>query len=355
MQTEIARRLLAWYRAAARRLPWRGSPDPYAVWVSEIMLQQTRVDTVLPYYQRWMERFPSLQSLAAAGEEEVLRLWEGLGYYSRARNLHKAARQVVEGHGGQLPRDVAGLRRLPGVGAYTAGAIASMAFGADEPTLDGNIRRVLARVFNLELPAKSPEGERRLWGWARENLPEGQAGDYNQAWMDLGASICTPQRPACLVCPLANLCQAHQLGVEVQRPILPEKAPVPQLTVTAAVIARDGCVLIARRPQEGLLGGLWEFPGGKLEAGESLEACLAREIREELGCQVGVGAELGVYHHAYTHFKVTLHAFACQLMAGEPQALQHSALAWAEPARLGDYPMGKIDRRIARQLDGEAG
>nr|HMN62198.1 A/G-specific adenine glycosylase [Anaerolinea sp.] len=209
MLSEVSRRLLAWYRQSARKLPWRGSRDAYAVWVSEIMLQQTRVETVIPYFERWMERFPTLRALAEASEQDVLRVWEGLGYYSRARNLHRAAQRVVEQYGGQVPPARADLERLPGVGAYTAGAIASMAFGLDEAALDGNIRRVLARVFNLDLPARSPAGERRLWELAREHLPPGQAGDYNQAWMDLGASICTPQKPTCLVCPLVEVCQAH--------------------------------------------------------------------------------------------------------------------------------------------------
>ncbi len=256
----------------------------------------------------------------------------------------------MEQYGGAIPADRAGLERLPGVGAYTAGAIASMAFGLDEAALDGNIRRVLARVFNLDLPAKSPEGERRLWALAREHLPPGQAGDYNQAWMDLGSSICTPQKPACLVCPLAAVCQAHALGVEELRPILPVKAAVPHYTVAGAVIRRDGRVLIARRPQDGLLGGMWEFPGGKLEDGETLPACLAREIREELAAEVSVGEEIGVFRHAYTHFKVTLHAFECRLNGDEPRALEASALAWVGLDELEHYPMGKIDRQISRCL-----
>lgn len=350
MLSEVSRRLLAWYRQSARKLPWRGSRDAYAVWVSEIMLQQTRVETVIPYFERWMERFPSLRALAEASEQDVLRLWEGLGYYSRARNLHRAAQQVVEQYGGQVPPGRADLQSLPGVGAYTAGAIASMAFGLDEAALDGNIRRVLARVFNLDLPARSPAGERRLWELAREHLPPGQAGDYNQAWMDLGATLCTPQKPACLVCPLAEVCQAHALGVEEQRPILPEKAAVPHHTVTAAVIRRDGLVLIARRPSSGLLGGLWEFPGGKLEPGESLPDCLMREIREELATSVQVGAEIGIFKHAYTHFKVTLHAFECELAGPEPRAIGASELAWVGVGDLDGFPMGKIDRQISRKL-----
>lgn len=350
MASLLSEKLLEWYDRSARSLPWRGQTDSYAVWVSEIMCQQTRVDTAIPYYLRWMERFPSVAALAAAEEQDVLQAWEGLGYYSRARNLHRAARQVMEQFNGQLPADRAALEALPGFGHYTAAAVASMAFGLDEAALDGNIRRVLARVFDLRLPARSREGEQRLWQLAREHLPPGRAGDYNQALMDLGAQICTPRSPHCPACPLNALCEAKRLGVQAERP-LPEVRPaVPHYTVTAAVLHNDGRVLIARRPSQGLLGGLWEFPGGKLEEGESLPDGLRREIREELAVEIEVGAELGVYQHAYSHFRITLHAFRCTLRQGEPQALAASELRWVAPADLGQFPMGKIDRQIARRV-----
>lgn len=350
----IAGPLLTWYDQNARSLPWRGHADPYAVWVSEIMLQQTRVETVIPYFERWMQRFPTLAALADAGEQDVLRAWEGLGYYSRARNLHRAVRQLVQHGDGQVPRQRAELEKLPGVGRYTAGAIASIAFGQDEPALDGNIRRVLARLFDVRLPARSPEGERRLWELAAQTLPPGRAGDYNQALMDLGSSICTPRAPACLACPLVGVCQAYALGVQEERPVLPARPVVPHITVSAAVIRRDGQVLIAQRPAQGLLGGLWEFPGGKVEEGETLEDGLRREIVEELDAAIAVETPFGVYHHAYTHFRVTLHAFLCRLTGGEPRPVQPSALCWVAPDDLRKYPMGKIDRQIARRLAGEA-
>lgn len=335
-------------------MPWRGQADPYAVWVSEIMLQQTRVETVIPYFERWMARFPSVRALAEADQQEVLQAWEGLGYYSRARNLHAAAKKVMVEFGGKVPDDVQGLRRLPGVGPYTAGAIASIAFGRDEPALDGNIRRVLARLFDVDLPLGSPATERRLWELAGEVMPPGRAGDMNQALMDLGATLCTPRAPDCGTCPLLKVCQAWQLGIQEQRPVVKPAAPVPHYVVTAAVIRRmDGKVLLARRPPQGLLGGLWEFPGGKLEPGEDLPGCLRREIREELGVEVEVGGGMGVYRHAYTHFRVTLHAFSCRVVNGEPRALHASELCWAGETELRGYPMGKIDRRIARRILGE--
>ena len=205
MVSSLTQLLLAWYRVHKRQLPWRGHPDAYATWVSEIMLQQTRVETVIPYFERWMKTYPTLNALAKANQEEVLVAWEGLGYYSRARNLHRAAQMVLSDFNGQIPDQAEVLCKLPGIGRYTAGAIASIAFGKDEPTLDGNIRRVLARVFNVDTPARSPEGERLLWELAGKYLPPGQAADYNQAWMDLGSAICTPRQPDCGRCPLESL------------------------------------------------------------------------------------------------------------------------------------------------------
>ena len=317
------------------------------------MLQQTQVETVSPYYQRWMVRFPNLAELACAAEQDVLQLWEGLGYYSRARNLLKAARIVASDFGGHLPANSQALEKLPGIGPYTSGAIASIAFGLDEAALDGNIRRVLARVFDVVIPARSKTGEARLWELARQNLPAGRAGDYNQALMDLGATLCTPRNPACSLCPLKPICQASALGVQEQRPILEARPAIPHYIVTAAIIEDgDGKVLITRRPSKGLLGGMWEFPGGKLEAGEQMADGLKREILEELDAKIEVGIPFGVYRHAYTHFKVTLHAFLCRLSNGStPVLLEASEMAWVTPPELVDYPMGKIDRQISMRLE----
>jgi A/G-specific adenine glycosylase len=350
VSSPITKKLLNWYKGAARDLPWRDHPDAYAVWVSEIMLQQTRVETVIPYFERWMERFPTIAALASASQQEVLAVWEGLGYYSRARNLQRAAQEVVTNYGGQLPERAEELRRLPGIGRYTAAAIASIAFDQDEPALDGNIRRVLARLFDVDIPARSPEGERALWALAEAHLPPGMAGTYNQALMDLGATICRPRLPLCERCPLKENCQAFALGIQELRPVKSPKSPVPHHTVTAAVLEQEGTVLIARRPQEGLLGGMWEFPGGKLQDGEDLAACLQRELREELAVEVMVGEQVGTYRHAYTHFRVTLHAFRCRLVSGEPRAIEASEVRWVQPNELGEYPMGKLDRQIATEL-----
>ncbi|MBN2258671.1 MAG: A/G-specific adenine glycosylase [Anaerolineaceae bacterium] len=350
MKKRFGRLLLNWYDQNARRLPWRGSADPYAVWVSEVMLQQTRVETVTPYYLRWMERFPDIASLAAASDQEVLGMWEGLGYYARARNLWRAARRLVESGEGKLPADALDLEKLPGIGRYMAGAIASIAFGAHEPALDGNVKRVLARVFDLELPIDRPEGLKYLWSLAAELLPAGRAGDHNQALMDLGALICLARNPKCDECPLQAICQARRHDTRALRPVRSPRRAIPHITVVAALIWKDGLVLIARRPPHGLLGGMWEFPGGKQQTDESLTAALEREILEELDARIEVGIELGVYRHAYTHMRVTLHAFHCRLTGAAPRPLEASALAWVKPGELVNYPMGHIDRSIANDL-----
>jgi A/G-specific adenine glycosylase len=346
----FAGRLLDWYAKHGRSLPWRGSSDPYAVLVSEYMAQQTRVETVIPYYLRWMERFPSMQALADAPQEAVLKAWEGLGYYARARNLHKAARAILTDHSGQIPSSIDELRALPGIGDYTATAVASLAFGADVPALDGNLRRVLARVTALEEDPKSPKAMSRLTACARALLPPGRAGDFNQALMDLSNQICLPKLPHCPECPLTAFCEAFKQNRQADFPVKAKKAPVPTLTVTAGVLRSGHTVLLTKRPADGLLGGMWEFPGGKQEPGETLPECLARELREELDIEVRVGKEVGVFKHAYSHFKVVLHAFECEIVSGLPRPLASDGLEWVPVDRLGEYAMGKIDRMIAGKI-----
>ncbi|HID83774.1 MAG TPA: A/G-specific adenine glycosylase [Anaerolineaceae bacterium] len=350
----MAQQLLEWYARRRRSLPWRDHPDPYAVLVAEVMAQQTRLETVLPYFQRWMARFPTVEALARAEDQEVLALWEGLGYYRRARHLHRAAREIVARHDGHVPADPRDLMALPGIGPYTAAAVASIAFGRDVPVVDGNVLRVFARLFAVEAPVDTAAGRRTIERLAAEHLPPGQASAYNQALMDLGAQICTPRQPQCARCPLRDLCRAYAQGEPTAYPRRKPKRPTPHYTVTAAVIRRDGQVLLAQRPAEGLLGNLWEFPGGKVEPGESLEEALVREIHEELAATVQVEAPFGVYRHAYSHFKVTLHAFLCRLVAGEPRPVEAQTVRWVPLAALDEFPMGKIDRRIARRLQKEA-
>jgi len=349
MAAQFSRKLLAWYARHKRALPWRDEPDPYRIWVSEIMLQQTQVDTVIPYYQRWLARFPTLAALAAAPLNDVLAAWEGLGYYSRARNLQRAAQIVTAEHSGAVPHTLPELQALPGIGRYTAGAIASIAFGVDAPVLDGNVKRVLARAFDVQVDVKSPAGVAQLWALAESLVPRGRAGDYNQALMDLGATVCTPRAPACERCPVQALCVARQLGVQLERPVMPAPRARPERIYAAGVVHKAGRVLLGQRPADELLGGLWAFPAAECRAAETYEAALARAVRDEWGLEVSVGVRTQILHHGFTHFKLTLHVYDCRWRAGrvKPGATPRR---WVRPAQLEAYPMGKTDRQIAQAL-----
>jgi A/G-specific adenine glycosylase len=356
MMATPAAALLTWYDQHAADLPWRSSRDPYRVWLSEIMLQQTRIETVIPYYARFLARYPTVADLAAASLDEVLKLWEGLGYYSRARNLHRAAQQVVTQHQGQFPCTVADLLALPGIGRYTAGAIASICCGERVPVLDGNVMRVFARLLDLAEAVTLPAVQKRLWEQAADWLPLERVGDYNQALMELGQTRCTPRKPQCGQCPLQTQCLAFQRGTQAERPVKQKKAAIPHYDVAAGIIYDEqGRILIAQRPTEGLLGGLWEFPGGKQETGETLPACLQRELREELAIEVSVGELFVQVPHAFTHFKITLHAFECRYLGASPpydapQTLGAQAFAWVTPTEFARYSFGKADREVIAAL-----
>lgn len=351
--TAFADDLLRWYDALKVELPWRGERDPYRVWLSEIMLQQTQIETVKPYYARFLAAYPTFADLAAAPLDDVLKLWEGLGYYSRARNLHRAAQAVIVEHNGEFPQTAAALQTLPGIGRYTAGAIASIAFGERAPVLDGNVIRVFARLDDLADDVTRPATQAALWAVAEARLPDTRVGDYNQALMDLGRLVCKPRVPECADCPVRAYCRAYAKGTQLARPVKAAKRPNPHYDVTAGMIWNErGELLIAQRPLDGLLGGLWEFPGGKREADETLPDCLRRELREELAIDVEVGELFVVVKHGFTHFDITLHAFTCRLAAdsGAPQALGVRAWAWSTPEQLDAYSFGKADRQVIAEL-----
>ncbi len=349
--TALHEALLAWFAAHQADLPWRRRRDAYAVWVSEIMLQQTQVATVIPYFERFMAHFPTIHARAEASLDDVLKAWAGLGYYSRARNLHRTAQLLVAEYGGQFPSDPLQLQKLPGIGRYTAGAIASLAFGIAAPVLDGNVIRVLTRLFDIAEDVTQSRTRRALWHLATELLPAGQAGAWNEALMELGRCICTAPTPRCQECPLKAHCLAFANGTQPSRPVRQPRRRAPHYDVTAAVTRReDGRILIARRPPESMLGGLWEFPGGKREPGESLRECLRREIREELGIEIEIGEQIGTIHHAYTHFRITLYVFVCRHLSGEPRAIGCSEWAWVTLEDLDRYAFPVTDQKIIAML-----
>lgn len=347
--TELRQTLLDWYSQWGRDLPWRHTRDPYAIWVSEVMLQQTQVKTVIPYYERWLSVLPTIQALAAAEAQQVLKLWQGLGYYSRGRNLHRAAQIIQAEHGGQFPQTLAEVCHLPGIGRTTAGGILSSAFNQPQPILDGNVKRVLARLIALETPPQRALGQ--LWQISEALLDRDAPRAFNQGLMDLGATVCRPRQPDCSACPWTEFCQAHSLNLQQILPMRETRPPVPHKQIGVAVIWNDQQqILIDRRPAEGLLGGLWEFPGGKVEPGETVPECIVREIQEELGITVAVAEHLVTVSHAYTHFKVTLVVHHCQLISGEPQPLACEEIRWVDLTELDQYPFPVANLRIIEAL-----
>lgn len=318
MPTPLHRRLLDWYDAHPREMPWRGHPDPYAVWVSEIMLQQTQVETVRGYFPRFLEAFPTVAALAAAPQQAVLKAWEGLGYYSRARNLQKAAQRVAA-RGGPLPASAASWAELPGVGAYTAAAIASICFGEAAPVVDGNVARVFARRLAWSDDFRKPAARAKLAAWLQPHIEASKRpGDFNQAMMDLGATLCTPRAPACDRCPLRAACRARQEGRQGDFPVKPAKRTPPARAYVAALVRdADGRVLFVQRPTDGLLGGLWELPNAPITGAPARRDAL-RALREQTGLTVKDAAPLGTVTHAFTHFTQLLHVYEVRLKPGSP-------------------------------------
>lgn len=313
------------------------------------MAQQTRIVTVRERYDAFLATFPDVHALAAADIDAVLKAWEGLGYYARARNLHRAAREVVARYDGALPESPDALRSLPGIGPYTAGAIASIAFGLPEPAVDGNVRRVLSRVFDLERPTPRQldvETRALLNG---EGVP---AGALNQALMDLGGTVCLPRNPRCSDCPVRADCKARARGTWQQRPGKSPARQLPHWPIAIAALRRGDRLLIGKRPEEGLLGGLWEFPGGKIEAGETPEEAAARELREEMCIEAIIGRRIAIVPHAFSHFRITLHAFDASWVSGEPCGQAVTEWRWVRPGQLSDYAFPAANREIIRLLNG---
>ncbi len=348
--------LLDWFSANKRDLPWRRERDPYAVWVSEIMAQQTQMDRVVDYFNRFTALFPDVATLAAASEDAVLKAWEGLGYYSRARNLHAAARRIISEHGGAFPATFEAVRALPGVGDYTAGAVASMALGLDAVAVDANVLRVLARVCDIDVPVKEPAGRARAVALARELLPPGRAGDFNEALMEFGALVCRPKNPDCPRCPLTGVCQAAHLGIVPDRPVLSKSKDIIPLLVATGVLVHEGKAFIQKRLPAGAWGNLWEFPGGRIEQGETPEAAVVREFREETAFPTAVATKLAVIRHGYTTYRVTLHCFLLRLTDGAGATPPPPVLAaaqecrWVAPDELSRFAFPAGHRKLIDQM-----
>jgi A/G-specific adenine glycosylase len=347
---EIQEKLVQWFEENQRDLPWRKAYDPYQVWISEIMLQQTQVKTALPYFDRWMKALPDIRSVANAKEEKILKLWEGLGYYSRARNLQKAAKIIVEKHGGLFPDRFADILELPGIGRYSAGAIASIGFNQDFPVVDGNVIRVLARLFSFEENTRLPKNVERFWKWAEELIPAGKARYFNQGMMELGALICAPNNPKCVQCPLNKECAAHRNGTAENLPNRGESQKLISIRVTCAVIRNKGKIFIQKRPSHGLMGGLWEFPGGKAEKGETELKAIKREIKEELGITLRNIKKIDRIRHGYTKFDVDLHCFSADLGPGTLRLTAATEGKWVSPSALKKFPFPAADRKLIQKL-----
>lgn len=352
LSSEFTKKLIAWYKLERAHIPvpGRSERDPYPIWIAEVMLQQTQVETVWPYYRRWLDAFPDVASLARAELDQVLKLWEGLGYYSRARNIHKAAKSIVNDYRGEFPRTSRTLITLPGIGPYTSAAIASMAFQEAVPLLDGNVLRVMTRLLRISSVVSLASTKEKIKVDLAEFMDKNQPGQFNQALMDLGRVICLPRRPLCSDCPLNTFCQAYAAGAVERYPVKPLKAEMPHYNIVIGLIRKQGSLLIQRRPETGLLGGLWEFPGGKVEPGEDQKEALLREIREETALQVDINEKIATIKHAYTHFKITLTAYWCDWKSGTAQSLAATENRWVTQDKLQAFAFPKANLKILEKI-----
>lgn len=344
--TIIQRHLLNWYRQNRRQLPWRSTDNPYHIWVSEVMLQQTQVNTVLPYYREFLLQFPDIKSLASADLQDVLKAWEGMGYYARARNLHRAAKIVLQEHRGEIPASWEDFKKLPGVGDYIAAAVLSIAYNQPYAVIDGNVKRVLARVFQIEAPVNRSSSYKLFKDVAGRLLDLQNPSSFNQAMMELGAVVCKPQNPVCGRCPLQPECHAYRVGKVNEYPKRLKSKPVPEYHIVVGVVFKHNHVLITQRNSEGLLGGLWEFPGGKVRKNEDPETACIREIKEEVNLMVKIDSYLSRVKHAYTHFKITLDVFCCRYLKGKVRLNGPVDYRWIKLSEIERFPFPKANHKF---------
>jgi len=346
--------LLKWFLANGRKLPWRQLYDPYQVWISEIMAQQTQMGRVVPYFERWMGSYPDLESLAEAEEDDVLKLWEGLGYYSRARNILKAAKTIRERFNGEFPSSAEDISSLPGIGEYTTGAISSIAFNAPNVCIDANVKRVFARLLNMDLPFNAPAFHDRVKGEAEALLPEGHAREFNQALMELGQLVCM-KKPVCDMCPVQSFCLSLKRGVVDQRPVPASPREVVKVDVATGVLFHEGRVLIQKRRPDDVWPGLWEFPGGVIEEGEKPEDTVVREYLEEVELTVEPVEKITVVKYSYTKYRVTLHCYQCTSLVSAPSPVFHEAVegCFVQPQQLGQYAFPSGHRKLMEHMRGD--
>ena len=328
MPNKWVQALSLWFDHNQRPMPWRQTSSPYRTWVSEIMLQQTQVATVIPYFKRFTKRFPSITTLAQAPLDDVLKHWEGLGYYSRARNLHQAAIDLYQNNHAQLPKNFSDLLKVKGIGSYTAAAIASIAFEEAIPVVDGNVSRVFSRFWGLYDDIRLEKSKKQIFQKLKPFIQVSQASQFNQAIMELGALICKPHNPNCVDCPINHDCFAKRHNKQKELPVKSKAKKIPTLDVVVAIILKNDQFLIAKRPQNKMLGGLWELPGGKVENQEKPQDAVTREIKEEVNLKIKDLKELGKIRHSYTHFHLRMQAFSCQIKSGQEKALCSDQLRW---------------------------
>ncbi len=345
--------LISWFKDNGRDLPWRKAYDPYCIWISEIMLQQTQMDRGVEYYTRWMNRFPDIAAVAEAQEDEILKLWEGLGYYARARNLHAAAKQLMAEHEGVMPCNPKELLSLPGIGPYTAGAISSIACNTDISAVDANVIRVYSRIFDIDTPVKESKTKKNIENIAIQLLPAGQARVFNQALMDFGGMICRPRQPLCGECPISSLCRANSRGTVEDRPILDKAKKTLVIEMATGMLEEEGRLFIQQRKSDDIWGGLWEFPGGRLEDGEAAEEAVVREYREETGFTVNVCKKITTVTHFYTRYKVILHCFSCKLGSRSPlpELTAAQQYKWVFPEEIKAYGFPAGHRKLLEYID----
>jgi len=338
--------LETWYMKNARAMPWRKNPSPYFTWVSEVMLQQTQVDTVIPYFHRFIENFPTIQALADAPLQNVLKCWEGLGYYSRARNFHKAASVVTKTLDGVIPSRFEDLCKLPGLGPYCSAAIASISFGEAVPVVDGNVLRVFTRFWGIDTDIRQPSVRKDIFAKLTPFIKKANPSYFNQAIMELGATVCRPQKADCNDCPLTTDCYSYLNDCVADFPVKSKAKPVPHYEIGVGVIWKDDKILIAKRKETQMLGGLWEFPGGKRKKGESLSQTVLREIKEETGLTVTLASPYCTVNHAYTHFKITLTAFRCDYVSGQAKPKSSDEIKWILVDEFDDFPFPTANKKV---------